>query len=129
MGYYTIMLSPSSQDITKTVTEFGKFGYNHLPMGMCASGYIFQAKLYKIIGDIKGVKTYIDDILVFSKDFFRNHIEQRRIIFGRLSVAGLKFNAPGFSFWLKENLYLGYVITRGGIKPEPKKVKDIMYLG
>ena len=64
MVYYTIRLSPASQDMTTIVTEFGKFGYNHLPMGMCASGYIFQAKLYKIISDIKGVKTYIYDILV-----------------------------------------------------------------
>ena len=66
MGYYTIMLSPSIQDITKTVTEFGKFRYNRLPMGMCTLGYIFQDKLDELLGDIEGIKTYIDDILVFS---------------------------------------------------------------
>ena len=72
MGYYTIRISPASQDMTTIVTEFGKFRYNCLPMGMCASGDIFQAKVDKILGDIKGVKTYIDDILVLGKDSFES---------------------------------------------------------
>ena len=52
MWYYTIRYSPESHDMKKIVTEFGRFRYNCLPMGMCTSGDIFQAKLYKIIGDI-----------------------------------------------------------------------------
>ena len=59
-GYYNIRLSPSSQDMTMIVTEFGAFRYNCLPMGMCVSGDIFQAKLDELLGDIKGIKTYID---------------------------------------------------------------------
>ena len=46
------------------VTEFGKFRYNGLPMGMCDLGDIFQSKVDKLLVDIEGVKTYIDDILV-----------------------------------------------------------------
>ena len=56
------------------VTEFGKFRYIRLRMGMCISGDIFQAKVDGLIGDIKGIKTYIDEILVLSKDSFENHI-------------------------------------------------------
>ena len=56
-------------------------------------------------------------------------MEQPRIIFGRLRAAGLKFNAPKCSFGLKEIPYLGYVISREGIKPNPKKVQGIMDLG
>ena len=48
--------------------------------------------------------------------------------FGRLSAAGLKFNAPKCSFGLNETPYLGCVITREGIKPNPKKVQGIMDL-
>ena len=74
MGYYTIRIFPVSQYMMMIVTEFGKFIYNHLPMGMCASGDIFQAKVDNVLGDIEGVKTYINDIIVLSKYFFRNHI-------------------------------------------------------
>ena len=56
MGYYTIRISLASQEMTKIVTEFWKFRYNHLPMGMWASGEIFQAKVDNKLGDTKGVK-------------------------------------------------------------------------
>ena len=39
-------------------------------MGMCASGDIFQAKVGELLGNIEGIKTYIDGILVLSEDSF-----------------------------------------------------------
>ena len=53
--------------MTTIVTEFGRFKYDHLPMGMSASRDILQSKVYKLLGDIEGVKTYIDDIIVLGK--------------------------------------------------------------
>ena len=98
MGYYTIRIFPASQYMTAIVTEFGKFMYNCLPMGMCALVDIFEAKVDNLLGDIKGVKTYIDNILVLSKESFYNHTEQKRIVVGRLHTEGLKGNAPNCSF-------------------------------
>ena len=128
MGYYTIDLAESSKDITTIVTEFGKFRYNKLPMGMCISGDIFQAKVNELLGDIDGVKAYIDDILVLNKGTFKDHIEQLRVCFRRIQAAGLKVNAKKCSFGLKEIPYLGYIITREGIKPDPKKIQGILDL-
>ena len=80
-------------------------------MGMCASEDIFQAKLDELLGDTKGVRIYIDDILVLGKDCFEKHIiDQLRIIFGRMRDAGLKVNAPKCSFGLKYISYQGYII-------------------
>ena len=67
MRYYTIRFSPGRQYMTVIVIEFGKFRYNRLPMGMCASAYISQAKVDELLGDIEDIKTYIDDILVLNK--------------------------------------------------------------
>ena len=111
------------------VTKFERFRYNCLPMGMCASGDIFQAKVDKIVGAIEGVKTYINYILASIKDCFGNHIEQLIMIFFRLGAAGLKVNAPKYSFGLKEIPYLCYVITREVIKLNPRKMQGIMDLG
>ena len=74
MGYYTIRLFPASQNMMTIVTESGKFVYNFLPMSMCPSGYIFQAKVDYLIGDIEGVKTYIYAILVSIKESLHKHI-------------------------------------------------------
>ena len=108
------------------VIEFGKFRYNRLPMGMCASGDIFQANAYELLGDIEFIKKYTDGILILSTDSFKNHIEQMRIIFGMLCTVGLKVNATKFSFGFKDIPYPGYVITREGIKPNPNTVQGIV---
>ena len=107
MGYYTIRISPASQYKTTIFTESGKFRYIRLPMGMCASRDIFQAKVDELLGNIKGVKTHIDDILVLRNYGFKNHIEKLRIISFRLRATGLKVNAPRCSFGLKDIPYLG----------------------
>ena len=61
-------------------------------MGMCASGDISKAKVDKLLCDIEGVKTYMDDILVLSKAKISKHIEQLSVIFVRLRATGLKVN-------------------------------------
>ena len=111
------------------VTEYVKFKCNCLPMGMCASGDIFQAKVDKILSDIEGAKTCINDIPVLSKDSFEKHIGQLIMIFGRLRAAGLNVIVPKCTFGLKVIPYLGYFITREDIKPDPKKVQGITDIG
>ena len=96
---------------------------------MCASGDIFQAKLDKPFGDTEGAKIYFDVIIILSKDFFTKHIEKLSIIFDILHASDLKLNAPKYSFGLNEIPFLGYVISREGIKPNPKKIKGIIDLG
>ena len=128
MGYYTIQLDAESKDITTIVTEFGKFRYNVLPMGLVSSGDIFQAKVNELLGDIEGVKAYIDNILVLNKGTFKDHVDQLHTCFQCIRRARLKINAKKCSFGLKEIPYLVYIITRECIKPDPKKVQGIMDL-
>ena len=45
MGYYTISLMYSIQYMKAIVTELGEFRYNHIHMGMCTLGGIFQANI------------------------------------------------------------------------------------
>ena len=98
-------------------------------MGLCASGEIFQAKFDEILGDTKGVKAYIDDIILLGKGVFSKHIYQLIVIFYRMCASGLQVNAPKCSFGLKYIPYLGCIITREGIKPDPNKVQGIMDIG
>jgi hypothetical protein len=46
----------------------------------------------------------------------------------RLRDAGLKVNAAKSLFCAHEIEYLGYILTREGIKPQPKKVQTILAL-
>ena len=95
---------------------------------MAISGDMFQSKVYDLIRDIDGVRTYIDDILCIGKGNFSEHINQLEEIFRRFKRSGLKINASTCSFGLKELPYLGYVIKINGIKSDPKKVQGILDL-
>ena len=79
-----IQIYAKSKDITTVVTEFIKFQYNVLPMGMGISGYIFQAEFNELLGCIEVVKAYIDDILVLDKGTFVDHVEQLSIFFSHI---------------------------------------------
>jgi hypothetical protein len=45
-----------------------------------------------------------------------------------LRGAGLKINVTKSIFCVQETEYLAYILTRGGIKPQPKKVQAILAL-
>ncbi len=50
------------------------------------------------------------------------------IVLTRLRDARLKINAAKSSFCAHEIEYLAYILTREGIKPQPKKVQAILVL-
>jgi hypothetical protein len=74
------------------------------------------------------VRAYIDNLLVITKSSHDDHLGKLEQVFIRLRDAGLKINAAKSFFCATETEYLGYILTRGGIKPQPKKVQAILPL-
>ena len=72
------------------------------------------------------VRTYIDDVLCLTKGTFEEHLEALERVLIRVQKAGLKVNGKKSFFAKTELEYLGYWITRDGIKPLPDKVKAIL---
>ena len=94
-------------------------------MGLCNSPDIFQEKMGDLFADLEHVRTYIDDLLVISNGTFEDHLDKLNEILNRLRKAGLKVNAKK-SFFAENKLeYLGFLITRNGIMPLPKKVEAL----
>ena len=52
------------------VTGSLNFKCNILPMRIFTSGDIFKTNIYKILGDINGIKSYIGDIIFLIKSTF-----------------------------------------------------------
>lgn len=128
MGYYHIELNPDSKKLCTIVLPFGKYEYQRLPMGLCNSPDLFQEKMSELMQDLDYIRVYIDDILVLTSGEFSTHMEQLDEVLSRLSMAGLKVNANKSFFGKHELEYLGYWITREGIKPVTKKVEAIQKL-
>jgi hypothetical protein len=66
--------------------------------------------------------------LDITKGSLDDHLDKLKQFFIRLGDAGLKINATKSVFCAQETEYLGYILTRGGIQPQPKKVQSILAL-
>ena len=89
MVYNITEISLEIKNITTIINEFGKFRYNKVLMGIFDSGDIFQAKLDDLMGDIEGIKTYIEDIMVLNKGIPSQNIDHIRVIFTILGAEGI----------------------------------------
>jgi hypothetical protein len=97
-------------------------------MGYAGSADIFQAEMMDLMEALEYVRAYIDDLLVITRGSLEDHLEKLREVLRRLREAGLKVNAAKSFFCTHEIEYLGYILTRGGIKPQQKKVQAILAL-
>ena len=128
MGYFTVRLDPDSQKICTIITPWGKYQYLRLPMGINVSPDIFQEKMSILMDGLEFVRTYLDDLLVISNSTFEDHLRQLSTVLQRLRRAGLKINAEKSSFFSPEIEYLGYLLTKEGIKPVQKKIQAVLDL-
>ena len=128
MGYYTIRLDPDASRICTIIFPWGKYFYKRLPMGVAGSPDIFQAKMLELMAALEFVRTYLDDLLCITKGSLEDHLEKLRLVLTRLQDAGLKVNAKKSNFCAHETEYLGYILTRDGIKPQTNKVQAILAL-
>jgi hypothetical protein len=126
MGYYHMLLTPFAWQLCTIVLPWGKYKYCRLPMGLLVSPNIFQEKMSELMAGLDFACTYLDDLLIISTEKgFDKHLEKLEKVLTRLSEAGLKINAVK-SFFGRTNLeYLGYNISREGMRPSQKKVGAI----
>jgi hypothetical protein len=97
-------------------------------MGFAGSADIFQAEMMDLMEALEYVRAYIDDLLVITRGTLKGHLDKLREVLRRLGDAGLKVNAAKSFFCTHEIEYLGYILTRRGIKPQQKKVQAILVM-
>jgi hypothetical protein len=126
MGWYTIRLDPKAVEMFTIIFPWGKYSYMRLPMGFAGSADTFQAEMMDLMESLEYVRAYIDNLLVITRETLEDHLEKLREVLRRLRDAGLKVNAAKSFFCTHEIEYLGYILARGGIKPQQKKVQAII---
>ena len=129
MGYYHLPLSRESQRIAATVLPWGHYAYNRLPMGVAPAVDLFQeftSQLFLQESDF--VLVYLDDLLIFSKNGFADHLNKINLIFEKLSKANLQVNVTKSKFFQTQVDYLGFVLTTKGVKPQTEKVQALVNL-
>jgi hypothetical protein len=126
MGYCTIRLDPDASKICTIIFPWRKYSYKRLPMGIAGSPDIVQGKTSELMKSLDYVLAYLDDLLCISRSSLEDHLEKLEEVLRRICDAGFKVNTEKLTFCALEIEYLGYILTRDGIKPQSNKVQAIL---
>ena len=125
-GYYRIPLALDDQERITFVTPIGNYHYKVMPFGLKNAGATYQRMMTRMfelhLG--KNIEIYMDDMVVKSKLEYE-HINDLGNIFEILRRHKLQLNASKYSFGVRSGKFLGYMVTRRGIKVNPSQIKAI----
>ena len=126
-GYHHIALGKSSRAKTAFVLPFGKYEFLMVPFGLAQAPAYFQLLMNKVLNGLKFAMTYLDNIIIFSKNKSQ-HLEHLETVFSCLREAGLKMKQSKCDFFKSEIHYLGHLISPEGISPLPNKLDCIQHM-
>jgi hypothetical protein len=125
-GYHQILISEEDRPKTAFRTPFGHFQFKVLIEGLTNAPATFQTAMNSILYPYirKFVVVYIDDILIFSKTE-AEHQAHVRLVLEVLKREKFFVCKAKSSFAQKEVKYLGHIVDKQGICPDPKKVEAV----
>ncbi len=97
-------------------------------MGFRGLADIFQAQIMDLMASLKFVRAYMDNLFIITRGILDKHLQKMETVLTELRDAGLKVDVAKSLFCAHEIEYLGSILTREGIKPQPKKVQAILAL-
>lgn len=113
-------------DIPKTaiVTPFGLYEFPMMTFGLRNAGQTFQRFIDEVIRGLHFCYGYLDDILVYSRNR-QEHECHLRQLFTRLNQYGILLNTSKCELGVEEVKFLGYHVSKDGIRPLEEKVEAI----
>ena len=126
-GFWQVHLQEDSALLTTFITPFGRFCYNRLPFGITSAPEYFQKRMHEVLLGLEGVICMMDDILVYGCDQ-EEHNSRLMAVLERLKQAGVTLNKDKCSFSVDRVTFLGHVIDKAGVHPDPKKVEAIQLM-
>ena len=124
-GYWQIPLEEESKHLTAFSSHQEHLEFNVLPFGLTNAPLAFMRAMMQVLGDIKNVLIYIDDIIVFNNDL-DSHLQTLKEVLERLQYAGLKLKVKKCQFLSRELEYLGHKLNKDGLHMQEGKVKAIV---
>ena len=126
-GYHQVRIAPEDQEKTAFRTPFGLYKYKVLPFGLVNAPAVFVETMTKVFqnrGLGKFVIVYLDDILIYSKSP-EEHLAHLESVLQTLSDNKLFAQLPKCLFNTDSVEYLGHIVSKEGIRPDPKKTEVV----
>ncbi|XP_055590375.1 uncharacterized protein K02A2.6-like [Uranotaenia lowii] len=123
-AYYHLELCNESRDLTTFLTETGMYRFTRLMFGVNCAPEVFQREMVRILGGIRNVIVYIDDILIYAASL----VDLRKTVAEVLQVLranNLTINTKKCEFDKTRISFLGPELDSDGFHIEEAKVKSI----
>lgn len=124
-GFWQVKLDDKSKLLTTFVTPWGRFCFRRMPFGISSAPEFFQRAMEKILVGLDGVICLMDDILVYGKTA-SDHWDKLYKVMDRIEKSGMTLKKEKCEFGCTEIKFLGHLVSRDGIQPDPDKIKAIM---
>ena len=129
-AFWQVPLRKQDRDKTWFACDLGLFQWKRMPFGLCNATATFQRLMaHALIGVTKKygnlVMCYVDDVEIATPTL-EDHIERLDEVFACMKRSGLKCK-PSKCEILKDSIkYLGRMVDRHGIRPDPDAVEAVL---
>ena len=129
-AFWQVPLRKQDRDKTGIACKLGLFQRKRMPFGLCNATATFQRLMAHALIDVTKkygnlVICYVDDVVIATPTL-EDHIERLDEVFACMKRSGLKCK-PSKCEILKDSIkYLGRMVDRHGIRPDPDAVEAVL---
>ena len=125
-GYWQVEMAEEDREKTAFTTGRGLYQWRAMPMGLTNSPATFQRMMELILRGLPWhiCVVYLDDILIYSRTF-SDHLLHLDEVLSRIQLAGLKLNSKKCHFARDHVVFLGHVVSRDGLQPDPRNTDKV----
>lgn len=126
-AYYQLRILPEDVQASALRCHLGTFCYKVLSLGLRNAPATFQRAMNALFAPYLGkfVAVYLDDILVYSRTP-EDHLQHLEQVFQLLDREQFYINLNKCKFNSTEVKFLGFIIGRDSLKPDPSKVQAVV---
>ena len=125
-GYWQLSVDEVDREKTGFITPDGLYHFKKMPFGLSNSPASFQRAMDSILNKLKWIEclVYLDDVLIFSENF-AEHLHRLDNVLKTLNNSNIKLQNQKCKFCYQEIIFLGYLVNKDGVRPDPEKIKSV----